>query len=112
MVSALWLFRSLNAQIENALVSSRILQALVRVMDLWPPSCERTVQSLQRQFDAQAGADRPTADDPGEDIHQDRQVNERPIAEANIGDVSDPDLIGAYDIEFLDQILVTRERVA
>ena len=93
-------------------VSSRVLQAIVRVMDLWPPSCERVVQSLQRQFDAKAGADRPTADDPSEDIHQDRQVNKRPVAEADVCDVSDPDLIGPYDIEFLDQILVAREAVA
>src|SRR5262249_55926794 len=70
------------------------------------------MQSLQRQFNAQAGADGPSADDPGENIHQDRQVNERPIAEADVCDVSDPDLIWPYDIEFLDQILVARERMA
>ena len=46
------------------------------------------MQSLQRQFDAQAGADRPTANDPGEDIHQDCQVNKRPIAESDVGDVN------------------------
>jgi len=46
------------------------------------------MQSLQRQLNAQAGADRPTADDPGEDIHQDRQVNEPPVAEADVGDVN------------------------
>src|SRR5262249_11355745 len=82
------------------------------VMDLWSPSCKSAMQSLQRQLNAQAGADRPALDDPGEDIHQDRQVNERPVAEADVGDVSDPDLIGPYDIEFLDQILVAREAVA
>src|SRR5215475_1282221 len=81
-------------------------------MDLWSPACKSAMQSLQRQLNAQARAERPTADDPGEDIHQDRQVNERPVAEADVCDVSDPDLIGPYDIEFLDQILVARERVA
>ncbi len=30
-------------------VSSRILQALVRVVNLWSPSCESAIQSLQRQ---------------------------------------------------------------
>jgi hypothetical protein len=69
-------------------VSGRILQALVRVMDLWSPSRESAMQSLQRQLNAQAGAERPTADDPGENIHQDRQVNERPVAKADVGDVN------------------------
>jgi hypothetical protein len=69
-------------------VGSRILQALIRVMDFWPALCQRTMQSLQPQFNAQAGADCPAADDPGEDIHQDRQVNERPVAEADVGDVN------------------------
>ena len=70
------------------IVSGRILQALIRVVDLWPPSCERAMQSLQRQLDAQAVAERPTSDEPGEDIHQDRQVDERPVAEADVSDVN------------------------
>src|SRR5262245_9893690 len=69
-------------------VSGRILQALVRVMDLWSPSCKSAMQSLQRQLHAQAGAERPAADDPGENLQQDRQVNERPVAEADVGDVN------------------------
>jgi hypothetical protein len=57
-------------------------------MDLWSPSYKSAMQSLQRQLNAQAGANRPASDDPGEDIHQDRQVNERPVAEADVGDVN------------------------
>ena len=33
-------------------VSGRILQSLVRVVDLWPPSYESAMQSLQRQLNS------------------------------------------------------------
>jgi hypothetical protein len=69
-------------------VGRGVLHALIRMMDLRLASTQGAMERRQRKFHAQAARERPAADDPCKDVHQNRQVNERPVSEANVGDVN------------------------
>src|SRR5262249_8460855 len=79
-------------------------------MNLWRPLPESQFQPAERQLHAQTRAEAPAAQDSSEDVHDHRQVDEL-FAQANVGDVRDPNLIRACDLQIGDQIRIAGERM-
>ena len=74
-----------------------------------PP--HRPPQGRQGEPLVEAAPQLPAPDAAGEHVHEDRQVDEL-LPEPDVCDISDPDLIGAGDLQALDQVGVAGEVVA
>jgi tetratricopeptide (TPR) repeat protein len=84
----------------------RVLDALVRMVNLWSRILdEPALQSDQSQGVVQVAPQMPPPDTSGEDVHDHRQVNE-PVAQADVGDVTHPDLLRAHDLQVQNQVRV------
>ncbi len=77
-------------------------------MNLWRALAESDFQRAERQVDSQTSAQAPAPYDPGEDIHDQRQVDEL-LAQSDVCDVRDPNLIRACDLQIDDQLGIARE---
>src|SRR5262249_54499399 len=68
------------------------LHGLVGVMDVWGGHHQGPFQGGQGEALVEVAAQVPAADVAGENVHEDGQVDEL-LAETDVGDVGDPDLV-------------------
>ncbi len=68
-------------------------------------------ECAEGEFDPETVPELPAADDPRENIHDNGEVNEF-LAQVDVSDVGDPNLLRVGDGQFLHQIRIARERRA
>src|SRR6266852_7008470 len=79
-------------------------------MDAWHGHEQRALQGGQGQSLVEAAAQMPAANGAGENVQEHRQVDEL-LAETNVGDVRDPNLIGPCNFQGWHEVGITRESV-
>jgi hypothetical protein len=84
------------------------LATLIGIKELWSPLSECSFESLQTKVDIQGVGDFPGEDIAAATVNNCHQVN-KSFVQANVGDVSTPNLIGTLNGESPDQIGITRE---
>src|SRR4029077_2118774 len=89
-------------------VGGGILDALIGMVQLRHGHDQGTFEGCQREPLVEIASQVPTAQRAGEDVHEDRQVNEL-TAETDVGDVGDPDLVGPGNFQALDQVGIAWE---
>ena len=82
---------------------SKILHALIGMMNLWDAVVQCFFQRFERQRGVQVLTDIPSFDQSCENIHEQAEINEASL-ETNIGNICHPDLILTRDLKVFETV--------